>query len=209
MSRAPRQKPYHHGDLRQAILDAGEVELAEKGLAAFSLRRVAARVGVSHTAPSHHFGDVAGLIDALAERGLRRLLAAMEARQAGAAEAPFDQLMASGLGYIDFALAHPGLFNLVFGVAMGPDAGPELQQAAADAFMHLASGVAALHGAEPLAHPDAYEQVLACWTRAHGFAGLVLAGHIPLNEPGNPAERDALFARVFGAQFPMQGQTDA
>jgi hypothetical protein len=118
--------------------------------------------------------------------------------------------MASGLGYIDFALAHPGLFNLVFGVAMGPDAGPDLQQAAADAFMHLASGVAALHGAEPLAHPDAYEQVLACWTRAHGFAGSGAGRpHTHSTNPKDPAERDALFARVFGAQFPMQGQTGA
>ena len=202
MIRQNRKKPYHHGDLRQAILEAGEVELAEHGIAGFSLRRVAARVGVSHTAPSHHFGDVAGLMDALAVRALRQLLARMEARQAVAADTPFDKLMASGLGYIDFALAHPGLFRLIFGVSMDPDASPELQQAAADAYMHLATGVAGLHGTPPLEHPNAMEAVLACWSRAHGFADLLLAGHIHLSNPDDIAERDALFGRVFGAEFP-------
>ena len=201
MSRSTGKKTYHHGDLRRALIDAGEAELGESGLAGFSLRRVAARVGVSHTAPSHHFGDVKGLIEALTERGFRRLLECMKARQEGAGPTPYEKLLASGMGYLAFAQSHPALFRLVFSMPKGPTPNTEVMAAAEAAFMHLASDVAALHGTAPMAHPGAREEVLACWTRAHGFAELMLAGYIDL--PSGPAssERDALFRAVFAAEF--------
>jgi AcrR family transcriptional regulator len=76
---------YHHGDLRAALLAAGEAVLTETGVEGFSLRLVAKRVGVSHSAPAHHFGDAQGLLTALAAEGFRRFLLAMQARQQGAA----------------------------------------------------------------------------------------------------------------------------
>ena len=196
-----RKKRYHHGDLRRAIIDAGEAELAERGLAAFSLRRVSARVGVSHTAPTHHFGDANGLIDALAERGFHRLLEHMTAHQDSAPPTPYEQLIASGLGYLAFAQDHPALFRLIFGQPRGPDRDPAVMAAAEAAFMHLARNVAALHDAEPLAHPGAQEEVLACWTRVHGFAELMIAGHISLPADDAPSERKAMFRKIFEAQF--------
>ena len=83
---APKQgkrSTYHHGDLRAALLRAGEEQLARSGVAGFSLREVASRVGVSHAAPAHHFGDAQGLLAALAAEGFRRFLAAMRHRQSG------------------------------------------------------------------------------------------------------------------------------
>jgi AcrR family transcriptional regulator len=72
----PKSKDsYHHGDLRAALIKAGEAVLAETGVTGFSLRAVAKRVGVSHSAPAHHFGDAKGLLDALATEGFRRFLA--------------------------------------------------------------------------------------------------------------------------------------
>jgi AcrR family transcriptional regulator len=206
MAKPAKSSSYHHGDLRRAILDAGEAELTERGLAAFSLRRVAARVGVSHTAPSHHFGDTAGMIAALAERGFGRLLACMEARQASATNTPYERLMGSGMGYLDFAFAHPALFRLVFGLPAGPSPDSDLHCAAEAAYLHLARAVAAVHGAEPLAHPGAELEVLACWTRVHGLAELVLSGYIPMqtDDPNSPearAERDALFRHLFEVQL--------
>ena len=62
-------KTYHHGDLRNALLDAAETVLAARGVEAFSLRACAKEAGVSHAAPAHHFRDVAGLLTALAARG--------------------------------------------------------------------------------------------------------------------------------------------
>jgi AcrR family transcriptional regulator len=100
---AEGRRPYHRGDLRAALLRAGEEVLAESGVEAFSLRHVAKRVGVSHSAPAHHFGDAAGLLIALAAEGFRRFLGSMQARQVDAGGAPIDLLVASGFGYIGFA----------------------------------------------------------------------------------------------------------
>jgi AcrR family transcriptional regulator len=66
-------RPYHHGDLRRALLEAAVQAIAEVGPAAVSLRDLARRVGVSHAAPAHHFGDKAGLLTAVAADGFRRL----------------------------------------------------------------------------------------------------------------------------------------
>ena len=64
-------RAYHHGDLRRALLAAALEAVGEVGPAALSLRDLARRAGVSHAAPAHHFGDKAGLLTALAARGLR------------------------------------------------------------------------------------------------------------------------------------------
>lgn len=188
---------YHHGDLRRAILDAAEALLDETGKEGFSLRRIAARVGVSHTAPAHHFGDIAGLTDALAVRGFQRLLAAMEARRE-AAETPYHRLVGAGLGYLDFALAHRALFRLIFEVKLDETASPELGQAAMAALMHLAEAVAAFRG---VAAPD-MDEVMTCWSRAHGIAGLMLTGYIDVPKGEGTAARDALFARMLTTHFP-------
>ena len=110
-----RKPPYHHGDLRAALLAAAEVELAEAGIEAFSLRQVARRAGVSHAAPTHHFGDGQGLLTALAAEGYRRLLATQAAHEARAAPDARAQLVAAGVGYVDFAMTSPALFRLLFG----------------------------------------------------------------------------------------------
>ena len=87
---------YHHGDLRAALIAAAEATLAETGVEGFSLRQVAKRVGVSHSAPAHHFGDTQRLLCALAAEGFRRFREAMLARQAAAAPDARAQLVASG-----------------------------------------------------------------------------------------------------------------
>ena len=66
-------RPYHHGDLRRALLDEAVASLRESGTAALSLRDLARRAGVSHAAPAHHFGDKRGLLTAVAAEGYRRL----------------------------------------------------------------------------------------------------------------------------------------
>lgn len=195
------KKTYHHGDLRRALIDAGEAELSENGLAGFSLRRVAARVGVSHAAPAHHFGDVSGLIDALAERGFRRLLDSMIAHQEAAPDDPYEQLIASGLGYLHFARSHPALFRLIFSDPTGVAPSPEVMATAGAAFMHLAANVAAVHGVAPLAHDGARDEVMACWTRVHGIAELILSGMMDAPDKDNKAANDAMFRRIFEVRF--------
>ena len=179
------KESYHHGDLRAALLAAAEATLAETGVEGFSLRRVARRVGVSHSAPAHHFGDTQGLLVALASEGFRRLRATMRARQAEAAVDPRAQLVASGLGYVAFAEGSPALFRLMFGSERTRPATPELVEAGEAAFHVLTDGVAWLRGVSPFEDAAAMVNVIGCWSLVHGFAELALAGRLPgLDDPG-------------------------
>jgi AcrR family transcriptional regulator len=190
--------PYHHGDLRAALLTAGEAVLSETGIEGFSLRRVARDVGVSHSAPAHHFGDTQGLLAALATEGFQRFLGAMQARQAAcASDNPAELLIASGLGYVDFALAAPALFKLMFGSDRVDFCAPALGTASEAAFDHLARDIARLRGVSPYEDAAAMADVMASWSMVHGFASLLLSGRMhPVQEMDAPT-REAFFRQVF------------
>lgn len=101
-------------DVRHRLLRAAEQEIASSGPARASLRAIARRVGVSHQATAHHFEDRAGLFTALAVEGLELLL---EQTEAAIAEAPVEgglQVAAAGAAYVEFALARPTMFDLMF-----------------------------------------------------------------------------------------------
>ena len=114
MPRPPAPRPYHHGDLRAALIAAAEAEIDAHGVESFSLRAVAKRAGVSHAAPAHHFGDANGLLTALAAEGFARFVETQRAHEAAAPPGQPDRLVAAGLGYIAFATGHPALFRLMF-----------------------------------------------------------------------------------------------
>ena len=189
----PKKKDsYHHGDLRNALLSAAESVLAETGPEAFSLRAVARRVGVSHSAPAHHFGDTAGLLDALATEGFRRFRAMMEAEQAAAEDDPRARLIGSGMGYIRFAESAPALLQLMFGPGRKlEDASPELQQAASAALMHLVDACRALPGAEAQSEAELWADVYARWSLVHGLAQLMMSGRLVEVPEGSGLDRDA------------------
>ncbi|NJR13164.1 MAG: TetR/AcrR family transcriptional regulator [Phyllobacteriaceae bacterium] len=165
------EKPYHHGDLRRALLMAAEAELGARGIEAFSLRSVAKQANVSHAAPAHHFGDAQGLLTALATEGFRQLLASQLARQAIAPAEPAEQLLASGLGYIDFAVQRPALFRLLWGSDRPDFADSQLAGAAQALYQHLVNLVWAAGG-----RTVADESTM--WAVAHGLADLLSAGRM-------------------------------
>src|SRR5262245_19733670 len=101
-----RRKPYHHGNLRKALLDAAIGLIAEVGPTAFTLREVARRAGVSHNAPYRHFQAKEDLMAAVATEGYRELTAAMLHAAKGQPNA-VDRLKRAGLGYVTFALRRP------------------------------------------------------------------------------------------------------
>ncbi len=90
-----RRRPDHHGDLRRAAIDAAVQAIREEGVANLSLRDLARRLGVSHAAPTHHFGDKAGLLSAVASEGYRRLAAALRD-----AEARTGSFLEVGVAYV-------------------------------------------------------------------------------------------------------------
>jgi len=169
--------PYHHGALRQALIEATDALLAEKGAEAFSLREVARRAGVSPAAPAHHFGDAAGLLTAVATLGFEGLARALSAGEARGGSDPRRALREQGVAYVRFALRHPGRFRLMFRSGRLHD-DAELERHAQAAFEVLARGVGRVLGV-PDARPmrnDQRRAVTALWSLVHGYAHLAIAG---------------------------------
>ncbi len=174
---------YHHGALREALIDASESLLAERGVEGFSLREVARRSGVSPAAPAHHFGDMAGLLAAVATLAFDGLTAALEAGNRRGGSDPLARLREQGMGYVGFALRHPGRFGLMFRADLCKDA--PLIDSAHRAFMTLERGVRELIGidAEEALDPVQWQSLLAIWSTVHGFAHLMLAGQFAALTP--------------------------
>ncbi|MCU0829710.1 MAG: TetR/AcrR family transcriptional regulator [Tabrizicola sp.] len=187
------EKPYHHGDLRAALLAAAESELAEKGVEGFSLRSVAKRAGVSHAAPAHHFGDVKGLLTALSAEGFRRFQATLDASEEGALDAR-DRAIRAGEGYLTFALARPTLFRLIFS-SKKPDFGDADLMAAGDtAYCHLVWLVEELGGSTA--------DVAALWAMSHGIADLAAGQRLRMMENLTEAERKAMVRELIARVLP-------
>lgn len=199
-----KRETYHHGDLRTALIDAAEEELIASGVSGFSLRKVATRVGVSHSAPSHHFGDTQGLLAALGVRAFGQVLAAMEARSCGLAD-PAQRVVASGLGYIDFAKANPSMFRLIFGSEMICQGSEDLDRAGQAAFDHFAQAIQALGDAVPANHPASdtapafLEKVYTIWTVTHGFAEMILTGRLDCLLDQDGARLERMYRQAVGA----------
>jgi AcrR family transcriptional regulator len=113
-------KNYHHGNLRNELLDTAEAHLAEAGMDALSLRALARAAGVSQTAPYRHFNDKSELLAALAVRGYRKLLEELEAAGRRAGANPVEQMHSFAHSYVNYAISHPDLFKLMFGPALQP-----------------------------------------------------------------------------------------
>lgn len=210
MSTSPSAKAgYHHGGLREALVEAGLAILEEGGdPASLGLREAARRAGVSAMAPYRHFPDKDALLAAVATVGFERLRAALEAADdpgrgvqgsvgemmdarsglrrdaetsaaAGGAGEGQAALVAQGVAYIGFAAAHPGLFRLMFRTCAAEP--PEaLAAASSGAFGVLAHRVAALMPPE-----RATDEALRCWALVHGIAVLALDGLLGADLRGN------------------------
>src|ERR1700755_163416 len=134
--------PYHHGDLHEALLKAAERVLERDGPAGLTLRAVAREAGVSHAAPTHHFGDLTGLVSELAAIGFRQFNEAMAA--ACAPDTPYPaRALLRAKAYVAYAEAHPGMYGLMFRTERLDYARPSLDEAAGAAFAGLAHAIAA------------------------------------------------------------------
>jgi AcrR family transcriptional regulator len=172
---------YHHGDLRATLLHAAVDILEEEGVAALSLREAARRAGVSHNAPYRHFPDRGSLLAALAAEGFDLLNAELVKRPEGE----------MGLAYVEFALAHPQRFRLMFGGQLRFDDYPELRAAGEGNYRNLQKVFEGLGNDAPLA-------AAAAWSLVHGLSSLILDGHFAqaLRERGGAA---AFAKKVLGS----------
>ena len=168
---------YHHGTLRDALIRATDEILAERGAVGFSLREAARRVGVSVGAPSHHFGSAAGLLTEAAIAGFEELTRVLRAAAANEL-APAACLRAQGVGYVRFALAHPGRFQLMFRHDLLLAGDDRLTAAGQAAFIELEASVRAYLAVTDGSAPSEVlrSTVLGAWSTVHGFAHLALDG---------------------------------
>ena len=168
---------YHHGTLRDALIRATDEILSERGAVGFTLREAARRAGVSVAAPSHHFGSAAGLLTEVAIAGFDGLTKVLR-DAADTGMAPAARLRALGMGYVRFALAHPGRFQLMFRHDLLLVDSDRLAIAGQAAFTELETSVRAyLAAADERAADDVLRStVLGAWSTVHGFAHLALDG---------------------------------
>jgi AcrR family transcriptional regulator len=168
---------YHHGSLREALMRAAERVLERDGVQGLTLRAAAREAGVSHAAPKHHFGDLAGLLSELAIVGFGRLSDFMSAGLS-ADMAARDRLDAIGRGYVAFAKAHPALFLMMFRSERLDMTRPKLRAAARAGLEVLASALG------PTGSPPSEDEltlaqagrVARAWSIVHGFSMLVIDG---------------------------------
>jgi AcrR family transcriptional regulator len=168
--------PYHHGALHEALLQAAERVLERDGLAGLTLRAVAREAGVSHAAPTHHFGDLTGLVSELAAIGFRQFNAAMVA--AGAAgTSPMDRAIARAKAYVAYAQANPGMYGLMFRTERLDMSRPSLCEAANASFAGLAGAIGASRHEQISEQALSLEQgaaIARAWSLVHGFTMLLL-----------------------------------
>lgn len=186
-----KKDAYHHGDLRRALLDASLALLDEGGVGAISLREVARKAGVSHSAPYHHFPDRASLLAAIAEEGFAELAREMAEARAAAPDAR-ARLEACGLAYIRFALGSPARFKLMFRPELAPTTAASSAPRAAPTALETLTGAivdAQAAGLAPAGDPKPF--VLTAWSSVHGLASLWLDGPLRSAPPfaGTSAEK--------------------
>lgn len=167
-------RPYHHGDLRNALIEAGLEVLAAEGADGLSLRKVARKAGVSHAAPYRHFADKEALIAAIADEGFHMLAERMTAAIARFPADPRAQLLESGWAYIEFGLEHPDHLRVMF-----TRLSERRAFQARDSFELLVDTIEACQAAGVVAAGDALELALTSWATVHGMALLLIENKIP------------------------------
>jgi AcrR family transcriptional regulator len=172
-----RTRPYHHGDLRRALVDAAVETIEEVGPAAMSLREVARRAGVTHPAALYHFGDKAGLLTAVAVQGYRLLGDSL--REVYQATGSFLEV---GVAYVRFAVGHRAYFEVMYR--------PELYDPTSEDVLHARSAAAlALYGTGT-PNLEQLSDGVAAWALVHGIATLWINGNLP-RQLGDDPERIA------------------
>jgi len=171
--------PYHHGDLKNALIKAGTAILASEGLGGLSLRKVAKQAGVSHAAPYSHFRDKQALIAAISTEGFKQLFSQMESVRKAHQTNPETLLVETAWAFVQFALNAPDRFKLMFSSVLEKEkAYPDFVEISQKNFRQVVEIVEICQGAEILKSGDSELIALSLWGTVHGFISLLLEGQI-------------------------------
>lgn len=180
------------------LLGAALELVAEKEVRSLSLREVARRAGVSHTAPYRHFADKEALLAALTEEGFQFLGHSLQKAVQQALRDPLKQLEASGEAYVRYAIAHPAHYRVMFGTyGENEQTHPSLVEASRQAFMVLVNVIAEGQSAGVMRPGESKQLAWAAWSLVHGLAMVLIAGQLPVTESREIDALSGFIVRVF------------
>jgi AcrR family transcriptional regulator len=188
--RKAKERPYHHGDLKRALLETAEQMLQEDRHWQFTLREVARRAGVSHMAPYNHFQDKNALMAELAMVGFDRLREALTAARPRKPRAFGEEFFDLGRAYVHFGEGHPNLYRLMFSQDVGRDV--HLNARALGAFGVLLELLERGQEEGALRRRRLQSQAAACWAEVHGITMLIIDGLFVPEKVGENALEEAL-----------------
>lgn len=185
-----RKSSYHHGDLRNALIESALAQIAIAGARAVSLREVARAAGVSHTASYRHFPSKESLLAAIAEQGFVMLGDAVGAAVQDHPDDALAALQASGIAYVEFGVQYPHHLQIMFGGLIGSqDDHPGLKQAAEGTYERLREAVRNAQRSGHIRAGDERIIALASWAQVHGLALLIAGGQIAGENGAAPPAR--------------------
>ncbi len=170
VAEAPEARPYHHGDLRRALILAAERVLEREGPQALSLRAVAREAGVSPAAPYHHFKDKSDLLTAIAEAGFDALGDTIKAAVAVDSEAKMSTM---GVAYVRFARDNPALYRVMYDVSRNADGMPDKTHDGEGGGFRMVEQAMIRAGVDPGDDLNLKLWCISAWCSAHGIAEMV------------------------------------
>lgn len=174
---------YHHGDLRAALLDTAAAMIAENGVENLTIRGLAQRIGVSHTASYRHFATKNALLAAVAEDGFNRLVARLRAIREAQPADPLLALSRMFTAYVEFAVENPTHYRLMYGEEVfNRQEYPELTAVSRQVFSEVYLVVTQGQQAHLIKPTPPIRIACTCWAMAHGVSLLILNGILPLTE---------------------------
>jgi AcrR family transcriptional regulator len=175
-----KKNTYHHGDLKNALIKAGTEVLAQNGVGGLSLRKVAKKAGVSHTAPYAHFADKQALIAAISTEGFRQLYEQVVAVTGRYKNDPAQQLLETAWTYVQFAMNDPDQFKIMFSSVLEKEKEyPDFVEMSQKTFQQVVAVVAHCQEAGVLQDGPGALTAVTTWSAVHGLIALLLEGQIP------------------------------
>jgi AcrR family transcriptional regulator len=175
-----KKKTYHHGDLKNALIQAGVEILAKNGVSGLSLRKVALKAGVSHSAPYAHFVDKQALIAAISTEGFRQLYERVSSVTEKYKSQPRKQLIEVAWAYVQFAMDDPDRFKVMFSAVLEKEKEyPEFVAESQRNFQLVKMIVETNQASGELRSGPSELVALCAWGIVHGFVMLLLEGQIP------------------------------
>ncbi|WP_445394207.1 TetR/AcrR family transcriptional regulator [Stenotrophomonas maltophilia] len=198
-----QNRPYHHGDLRRAIIETALDMLRDDKNWQFTLREVARRAGVSHAAPYKHFPDKTALLVELAMIGFDRLREALVEAQPEAPRSLLEEITPISLAYVAFGTANPALYRLMFSAEEGQSVGMHLDQRALAVFEVVLDMLERGQAAGIIRERPVRGQAATAWALIHGLTLLAIDGLLVPEKVGPEPLGAAIATLVEGLAIPQ------